>query len=126
MSKGIAVTVTIPMRVELTEDDVSDILSGACEGGINYWCTGLEFKDISGKQDRTLDRYYVLTRRGIVEMLEDDEEGGGEWHTLTRDKLVSGIAWHMQVSERFAIEDWDANDYDRVIQYALFHEIRYS
>lgn len=33
------VTVSVTMEIVLTQEDIDDIMCGALEGGINYWCT---------------------------------------------------------------------------------------
>ena len=32
------ITVSVTLEIALTQEDIDDIMCGALEGGINYWC----------------------------------------------------------------------------------------
>lgn len=112
--------------VIVTQEDVDDIMVGALEGGITYWCCKAEVVE---------DEYYgeyasdQISRGGSLRLYdsEDDEE-----YILTLDKFLKGI--------KLAIKDGYGNDWlgddarldlmnidgeaaDVIVQMALFGEV---
>lgn len=114
----------------VTDLDIDDIVCGALEGGITYWCR--EAKVVG----EYLGEYaHEQIARGGELKLYDREEG--EWHTLNAEKLVKGI--QKAFEEGYAKPYWilddgtglecgmiDANDCDTIVQLALFDEVVYG
>lgn len=111
---------------EMTAEQITDLLVGAIEGGINYWCSGVKIKGDS----KGTDRWIQEIEKSLVEgetllFLEDENEDGGEtgkWHELTIDKFLKGLS----ETEGFDFENHDADTCDEIVQRALFGEIVYG
>lgn len=79
-------TVVLKLELEMvaTQEDIDDIMAGALEGGINYWCGEAE---VVGNY---LGEYASeqISRGGQL-ILHDIEEN--ETYTLDREKFVKGL-----------------------------------
>ena len=62
--------VTAELKVTLTTQDIDDIMVGALEGGINYWCGEAEVIE----EKRVADWGHEQIARGGVLMLHDIED----------------------------------------------------
>ena len=116
-------TVRPQIEVNLTQQDVDDIMVAALEGGINYWCREAE---VVGEY---LGEYASdqISRGGSLILY--DAESSDKWE-LTLEKFLNGVklyfeqGCHVQVEDN-AIEtgDIDAGDADCIVQFALFGEV---
>jgi len=117
------------IEVDITEEDIDDIVCAALEGGVNYWCN----------QVRTVgERLGEYASDQISLGGELEFRAGGNWHTLNKEKLLKGIQMYVERSHSITItEDTrdglrldtcqvDTEVADVVIQYALFGEIVYG
>lgn len=116
----------INVPIEVTQQDVDDIMVTALEGGINYWCEGIEVvnNDYKGGEYGS----DVISRGGtLILSVEDDEpveltlekfqnglqkfisSGSAEYGVINNDELDCGMI--------------DAPASDLIIQYAVFGEI---
>lgn len=122
------ITVDIPMTLEIQGADIDNILATCFEGGSNYWIDKVQVvdKDYKGCQYAS----DVVSQGGELIIIIDDDQ-----LTLTKNKLIKGIQkWyekyhyprHKEIQGEFHLFDWDANDSDLIIQYALFSEIVYG
>lgn len=114
--------------IQLTQQDIDDIMVGALEGGINYWC----FKvDVLGEY---LGEYASeqISRGGSLK-LYDSENGEKYW--LDREKFLNGFKlWVENGGDQYgAVQgsevdccNIDAGCADEIIQYALFGEVVYG
>lgn len=111
--------------VNLTTQDIDDIMASALEGGINYWCRKAE---VVGEY---LGEYASeqISRGG--ELILYDAESSDKW-TLTRDKLLAGIKlWltngmnvdHGVYEGKLDTCVIDNVQADCIIQYAIFGKI---
>ena len=116
-------TVRPQIEVNLTQQDVDDIMVAALEGGINYWCREAEVVgEYLGKcaSDQ-------ISRGGSL--ILHDSESSDKWE-LTLEKFLNGVklyfedGCHVQVEDnRIDAGDIDAGDADCIIQFALFGEV---
>ena len=113
-------TVRPQIEVNLTQQDIDDIMVTALEGGINYWCrkakvVGEYLGECASEQ---------ISRGGTLVLY--DAESSDQWE-LTLEKFLNGVklyfeqGCHVQVEDN-AIDagDIDAGDADCIIQFALF------
>lgn len=121
-------TLEVKFNVEVTNQDIDDIMCTALEGGITYWCRKAEV--VGGKY---LGEYaHEQISRGGSLMLYD-VDSSDKWE-LTLDKFKHGL--QLYLSEHTEAIDGnevgtyqldtsyiDAYESDYIIQYALFNEI---
>lgn len=117
----------------ILEADVNYIVSGAFEGGSNYWASINKNSKVFEKRDEKtfLTDFItdVLLEGGEIKINELDEDGEFEnVHALTLDKLIKGVA--LNASERphdnYFNDNHDAETYDCILQYALFGKLVYG
>lgn len=121
-------TLEVKFNVEVTNQDIDDIMCTALEGGITYWCRKAEV--VGGKY---LGEYaHEQISRGGSLMLYDTEISD-KWE-LTLDKFKQGLQLYLSENTE-AIDGNDAGIYqldtsyidayeaDEIIQYALFGEV---
>lgn len=116
-------TVRAQIEVNLSQQDIDDIMVTALEGGINYWCRRVK---VVGKYlgEASSDQ---ISRGGSLILY--DAESSDKWE-LTLEKFLNGVklyfeqGCHVQVEDN-AIDtgDMDANDADCIVQFALFGEV---
>ena len=122
------VVLKLELEVVVTQDDIDDIMAGALEGGINYWCGEAE---VVGNY---LGEYASeqISRGGQL-ILHDIEED--ETYTLDREKFIKGLKMYFEkphpydileeIDNKLVIDccNADATVCDMIIQYALFDDI---
>ena len=132
-------TLTIRLEVEVTNQDIDDIMACALEGGINYWADEAE---VVGKY---LGEYgsEQIARGGelIIHLGEPIEEAGTMKYKLTKEKFMNGLRKYLNDPMKpYNIVEWDNKNYeyrldtcqadavvcDMIIQYALFDEIVFA
>lgn len=117
----------IEKDVIITSDDIDEIMCLALEGGITYWC-----RDAYPPECLLGDYCSEQISRGGSIVLVDAETG--EAFTLTKDKVIDGISlflnekdnlWAYTTSdmEQIDVASLDADDADKIVQYALFGEL---
>ena len=132
-------TLTIRLEVEVTNQDIDDIMACALEGGINYWADEAE---VVGKY---LGEYgsEQIARGGelIIHLIEPIEEAGTMMYKLTKKKFMIGLRKYLyDPMKPYNIVELDNKTYeyrldtcqadavvcDMIIQYALFDEIVFA
>lgn len=128
-------TITADKEYVLTKQDLEDIVVGAFETGIGHWAgisnmladgtTITEHRPV-GKDLAFSEIIFqlLLDGKGVVVY---DIEDTTEMSVLTLPKLLEGIK--KQLTGNLypkSIDDMDAEDYDCIVQYALFKEIVYG
>lgn len=124
----------------LTEQDILDILTTAFEGGIGYWCcldntdadwvaARQQLKEETGETPCFCDVAYRVMKNGQTVKLEDEEEG--TVLELTLEKFQQGCTkyteeTHRDIHRTIDNSEFDAEDADMIIQYALFGELIYG
>ena len=123
--------IKIEMEIEVTDQDIDDIVCTAFEGGINYWCGHVEpVDDLLGEY-----AHEQIAKDGYLYLydIEDDKE---EW-ILTKSRLLNGIRMYVNNSmtrnwdsivygKQIDTSEIDSNIADMIIQFALFEEIIYG
>ena len=143
---------TITKTVEITQDNLVDVMAIALEGGIGYWSIldnaskNWQSWEEKYKKEHPEDEdvfysnvaAYILWNGGYVELEDAEEEGvtdlnneegveGDPWK-LTLDRVLDGLAQEMSHAGYNDVEDYlgcyaDATSGDLIIQWALFGEI---
>ncbi len=120
--------VKVEMEILLTQEDIDDIMVGALEGGITYWCCEAE---VVGEY---LGEYgsEQIARGGMLKLHDNEED---KVYELTKEKFLKGIElWaknpvgcncleHIDGKLRFDCCNADAVVCDAIIQYALFGDV---
>lgn len=124
-------TVKAELQIALSTEDIDDIMCGALEGGITYWCNRAE---VVGEY---LGEYgsEQIARGGMLKL--HDREGGKEYE-LTKEKFLKGIElWAKnpvgcncleQIDGKLRIDTCNADAIvcDAIIQYAIFGDVIYG
>lgn len=121
-------TLEVKFNVEVTNQDIDDIMCTALEGGITYWCKGVK---VIGGQYFGEYAHEQISRGGSLMLYDIDSSD--KWE-LTLDKFKHGL--QLYLSEHTEAIDGnevgtyqldtsyiDAYESDYIIQYALFNEI---
>jgi hypothetical protein len=121
--------VTVP--VELDDQFFEDMVVTIMEGGANYWVDHISINHPDGNKPKGLPGSIwaasALNKGGsiIVFVREEGDSHDSPPVTMTKEMLVSGIQmWinnHRTPPE--ALENYDADDADCVLQYSLFKEL---
>jgi hypothetical protein len=110
--------------IDVTSDDLDEILVGAFEGGSSYWADIVEVVDGDYKGGKFASD--VISRGGELIIHTNDGEG----HKLTQAKLINGIQIYLDNTnlQNFPFNDTqpDRMTYDNMLQYALFGELVYG
>lgn len=122
-------TLFIRESVEVTEEDIDDILCGSMEGGSTYWCDRVEVigEYLGEYASEQISRGGKL--RFHVEDPFDDEDT--EWYEMDKEKFLHGLQeWLNSYPDvRLCLDgntldcgQIDAGMADSIVQYALFGE----
>jgi len=93
--------------IEVSIEEVDNIIVGALEGGINYWLDHYEYKP--------------LAENGYLHIKSVDHN----LKMLTTSELVIGLDLYFANNGKL-VEDMDAGDYDTIIQYSYFGKVVYG
>lgn len=116
-------------KFKLTQDDIDDIMAGALERGVNYWCKKAEVVE-----EEYLGEYASeqISRGGSLHLYDGD---GDNVYLLTREKFLKGMSLLVEkgYDEYNAVSGSkvdtckiDAIIADKIIQLAIFGEIMYA
>ena len=120
------VTVSVTLEIVLTQEDIDDIMCGALEGGITYWCSRAE---VVGEY---LGEYASeqISKGGELRLYDSESD---EVYTLTLDKFLCGLATYIRSCYGFVVKNGcldpgaiDAEGADCIVQYALFGDVIYG
>lgn len=119
----------ITKAVEVTMEDIDDILCGSLEGGSTYWCDSVV---VVGEY---LGKYASeqISRGGKLSfhVMEPFDDADTEWYELDQEKFLNGLQeWlnhYPNVKDclngsELDCGQIDAGMADSIIQYALFGE----
>lgn len=124
------------VKVSLTEEDISDLVITALNGGVGYWAcldnSRPEFEAMSEEDYTDEWTAKILLNGGEVLFLEEPDRK--ERFVLTLDKLLHGIALYIEKGyDRYGIfgpevemGNCDAECADIIVQLALFDDIVYG
>ena len=119
--------IRVEHEILLTQEDIDDIMVGALEGGINYWCQEAEVI----KEKRVADWGHEQIARGGSLILHDIEDYD-DTQELTLEKFLNGFKlWVAQGGDHYgAISHGrvdccqiDAECADAIVQYAVFGQL---
>ena len=119
---------------EFTPSDINDLIVGALEGGINYWCRkavikkdteGNYFNVLPEDQDKVIYASDAIGYNGTLILY--DLESPDKWE-LNLENVLKGIK--MQCTNRHIapsdlMDDYDADDCDAIVQFAIFNELQF-
>lgn len=126
---GDGVYLKVEMTVELTQEDVDDIMCGALEGGINYWCNKAEVVESEYYGEYASEQ---ISRGGSLRLYDSEED---EVYVLDLEKFITGFkSWlangydtHGAVQAgKIDCCNIDAEDADQIVQMALFGDVIYG
>lgn len=126
---GTPVPLKVEMTVELTQQDVDDIMCCALEGGINYWCNKAEVVESKYYGEYASEQ---ISRGGSLRLYDCEED---DVYVLDLEKFIAGFkSWlangydvHGAVqSGKIDCCNIDADDADQIVQFALFGDIVYG
>ena len=118
-------TVAVSITRNITASDVESIMVGAIEGGINYWGYVLPESKKDKPADEPTSTWVTQLLLSGVNVYFGDVEDDDERFTLDKDKLFKGIQMHFDKGLA-DIDSYDADDYDCIIQRALFGQVVYG
>lgn len=125
--------IKLELEVVVTQEDIDDIMAGALEGGINYWCSEAEVVgDYLGEYASE-----QISRGGVLKLHDLEEDAVYE---LDKEKLLKGIKMYVKEpdSPHQILRYGDNGEYlleggmidgtvaDMIIQYALFGDVIYG
>ena len=90
--------IPVSLTVKLTEEDIDDIMVGALEGGINYWCDEAEVIE----EKRVADWGHEQIARGGCLILHD-AESDDKWE-LNLEKFINGVKLWIENGDAF---EWE-------------------
>ena len=125
--------INLTLNVLVTDEDIDDIMVGALEGGINYWC---------GEAEVVGDKYLgefaseQISRGGELRLY--DCESDDSW-VIDKEKILKGIQkwlewvakyenlnrafYHEKNCIRLDCCNIDGRDCDKIVQYAAMGEL---
>lgn len=114
------------IEVELSAEDIDDIMCAALEGGICHWCGRTEV--VGGYLGEYASEQ--IARGGSL--LLHDAESADVWE-LNREKFLNGVKLYFEQGCHVQVEDnhidtcdIDANDADCIVQFAIFGEVMFG
>lgn len=128
------------VQIELTPEDVDDLVVTAMEGGINHWCESVDLSDYRDRVDEPSSvtvAGVLLLGKSVNFIVRDEDENlslDDRTATLTLAKLVAGIQTYLTGltaylpldRNRLDVGNIDAPAADVIFQFALFGEDRYA
>jgi hypothetical protein len=127
--------IKLSFDLKITQDNIKDIVITALEGGIRYWaCLINEGKDFDNyykePKGQSLSEFVadlLLNNKSVWFYDTENNFNETEKWEMTLEKLLKGIAKHVELSKRLSvIEDLDGGSADNIFQYALFNDIVYG
>ena len=109
--------------IDVSADDINEILVGAFEGGSNYWIEKVFVVDDDYKGAKYAADVVGLGGRLIIKTLDNDTK------TLTQEMMVKGIQQYVDEGGKnypFTSGNPDGYTYDTILQNALFWEAVYG
>lgn len=113
--------------LNITDEEINDLMATAFEGGINYWCGGVKLKEGSLTPEQKEKIKYISDAISLGgTLILEDAESSDTWE-LTKDKFLAGVVktlvWGNYLDASELIDNHDAETTDILLQYALFDEI---
>ena len=107
--------------IEVTDDHLDSILTGAFEGGSNYWAVKVEVAKDDYKGKKYASECVAAGGELYIHTTDDGK------YLLTKEYLINGLQMYLDDSK---YKNWpdggDAQTDDLILQYALFGEVVYG
>lgn len=129
-------TLRIEIGVDISDQDIDDIVATALEGGINYWCNYAEIGEKEYFGSYASDQ---ISRGGTLKLYVDEPYEDTDMYVLTLERMMHGIERYLTYPNRpyeiiandagrkvIDCENVDAVVADLIVQLALFDEIVYG
>jgi hypothetical protein len=120
--------IKIEKTIQVTEENINDIIVTAFEGGINYWCdkaSPLIIPDDASDDVLTSD---IVSIGGTVQLFV--AEPYHDVFCLNLSKMLNGISLYCQdngiYDSEVLMQALDADVADSIIQYAIFEDLIFS
>ncbi len=130
--------INVNVEVEITDNDIDDIVCTALEGGIHYWAKRAE---IIGKRLGE-NPHQQIAKKGklLIHLTEPFDKNNTSDYTLTKSKTIKGIKQYLENPDKpydifdtyeegkFRLDTCQVDSIvaDMIIQYALFNEIIFA
>ena len=123
-------TFNATLPVHITDEDISDIMTGVLAGAVDYWCAGITADECSKESYNE-----IIADGGVMKLRVYDS---GETFTLDKDKFIEGVKQLLKEARPYNLlcrEDghYHLNFYnvdsvvcDMIVQYAIFNKIVFS
>tara|TARA_A100001201_G_scaffold104078_2_gene89269 strand:+ start:36 stop:380 length:345 start_codon:yes stop_codon:yes gene_type:complete len=110
----------INIRIEIKDEQIDNWLSTAFEGGINYWCDGIEVKDNDYKGTKYASE--CISKGGTI-IVEDKE--------INKQNILDALTWlsnnkYTKALDRLINGGYDADDADVLFQVVCFGNVIYG
>jgi hypothetical protein len=134
-------TILVNIEVSLSNENLSDILATCFEGGSNYWISKVEIleqplSEIERKNHTYASDYPFTVENGKLKIHIDQDEGefkheGETYVIITKEKFIQGVKRCIEENrikidlsnKKDMLVDYDADDADCALQYAVFGEL---
>ena len=113
-------SITIKVDFTVSYQDIDDIIVGCLEGGSNYWIWKAKALNSDFKGAKYLSE--IITKGGRIVFTTFEEEE----FVLGLNKMKKGLKQYAKEKQGINPEEMDADDYDSILQYALFNELVYG
>ncbi len=100
--------------LEITQEQVDDIVATALEGGITYWCD-------SAYAEPVINNKYASEMLSLGSTIKLHNSEDNEWYDLTLNDLLKSLG-----DTKFDFNNYDSLDVDQVVQKAIFGEVVYG
>jgi hypothetical protein len=128
--------VEITQKHEFSDEDISDLLVTALEGGINYWCRKAQkirnddgtFVGVSAEDQSKVKYASDLIALGGKLKLYDIEDEDESWE-LDLPMMLNGIKLYCEDRDESLtdlLDNHDADTADAIVQFALFGKLEFS
>jgi len=113
------------------EEFLSDILITAVEGGTGYWAQASNYNHTpAATATVTLHEYHEEDDEGIIPQhlvdLDTIEKGLDLYLSFLKDRVDATWREYMAANLQNDAGDFDAEDADVIVQFAIFGEIKYA
>lgn len=111
----------VNIKVRITNQQIDDIITTSFEGGSNYWIGRVVLEKPGRKETEWASEAVAVG--GVLKLWDYEEE---KWHQLDKAKFLNGYAMAKSDARGFDLDNYDGDDADRVIQYAVFGKLIYG
>lgn len=119
--------ITIKKNLNITDEQIDDIMCTALEGGITYWCSEAQpVGEYLGEW-----AHEQIARGGQLKLTDSEED---KIYELDKEKLLKGLELYLSNGgdaeivrgDTIDTSEVDAIAADEIVQYALFGDVVYG